>query len=113
MDKPTCGQVKEFRRKYGLTQEKAAAIVYATRQSWALYEKGEAGDESVIPMAVWELFQMKCRAGIGLDNPQPIGAEFAAQIGEEAFEELRRQLSLDAAAFISRRLKELTDLKAS
>lgn len=113
MNKPTCGQVKAFRRKYGLTQEKAAEIVYATRQSWLGYEKGQPDDESSIPMAAWELFQMKCRAGIGLDNPQPIGAEFAAQIGEDALEELRRQLSLDAAAFISHRLKELTGLKPS
>lgn len=53
----TPDQIKEARRKAGLTQEQAAKLVHVTTRAWQLWE---AGDRKMHP-ACWELFTIKTK----------------------------------------------------
>jgi DNA-binding transcriptional regulator YiaG len=55
--KPTPAEVIAARKAAGLTQTKAAALVYATCRAWQLWE---AGDRQM-DRAHWELFRIKCQ----------------------------------------------------
>lgn len=55
MTNPTPEQIKEARRKVGLTQTQAGALVHTTVRTW---QQWEAGDRRMHP-AFWELFQIK------------------------------------------------------
>ena len=55
MKSPTPEQIRSARHKAGLTQTKAAKLVYCTLNAW---QKWEAGDRSMHP-AIWELFNLK------------------------------------------------------
>ena len=52
---PTPGEVRAARDAAGLTQEQAAALIYATRRSWQDYEGGQRR----MHPGLWELFQIK------------------------------------------------------
>jgi DNA-binding transcriptional regulator YiaG len=55
MPVPTPEEIKEARRKVGLTQTQAGALLHTTVRTW---QQWEAGDRKMHP-AFWELFCMK------------------------------------------------------
>jgi DNA-binding transcriptional regulator YiaG len=52
---PTPGQIKEARRKAGLSQTAAAALIHSTLRTW---QDWEAGIAKMHP-GLWELFGIK------------------------------------------------------
>jgi putative transcriptional regulator len=52
---PTPEQIKEARRKAGLSQTTAAALIYSTLRTW---QDWEAGIAKMHP-GLWELFRLK------------------------------------------------------
>lgn len=66
---PTCAEVKEARRQAGMTQRAAGEFVHVTLRAWQNYEQDFKGDGiSGIPLSVWELFNLKRKYGIGLQQ---------------------------------------------
>lgn len=54
-DDPTPEKLRALRKAASLTQEQAAALVYAGRRTWIAWEHGERE----IPRAEYELFTIK------------------------------------------------------
>jgi DNA-binding XRE family transcriptional regulator len=52
---PEPSQIKEVRKRAGLTQTQAAELIYSTKRTW---QGWEAGINSMHP-ALWELFKLK------------------------------------------------------
>jgi DNA-binding transcriptional regulator YiaG len=55
MNNPTPEQIKQARKDAGLTQTKAAALLYSTPRAWQKWEYGEAR----MQLAMFELFKIK------------------------------------------------------
>jgi DNA-binding transcriptional regulator YiaG len=55
MNNPTPEQIKQARKDAGLTQTKAAALLYSTHRAWQKWEYGEAR----MRLAMFELFKIK------------------------------------------------------
>jgi DNA-binding transcriptional regulator YiaG len=57
MNSPSTEQIKLARKQAGLTQTKAAELIYSNRRTWQDWEYG------ITPMhpAIWELFQIKTK----------------------------------------------------
>lgn len=55
IDVPTVFEIREARRRAGLTQAQAAKTVYAGVRTWHRWESGK----QKIPLAEWELFLRK------------------------------------------------------
>lgn len=55
---PDPERVKALRERHDLTQEQAAALVYAQRRTWQDWERGVA----VMHPGLWELFCVKVGA---------------------------------------------------
>lgn len=53
--KPTPEEIREARKRAGLTQKQAGALVHATDRAWRYWE---AGERDMSPLA-WEQFQTK------------------------------------------------------
>lgn len=54
---PSPMEIKEARHRAGLTQSQAAALVGGSRRTWQNWELGVVP----MPMAKWELFQIKVK----------------------------------------------------
>ena len=52
---PAPAEIRAARISAGLTQEKAAAVVYCARRGW---QEWELGNRRMMP-AIWELFLLK------------------------------------------------------
>ena len=57
LERPTPEVIEAERRRAGLTQRAAAALVHGSLRGW---QQWEAGDRRM-PLAVWELFLLKVR----------------------------------------------------
>ena len=55
MEKTTPEQIRKAREDAGLTQEKAAELIYKSTRIWRYYEAGKRN----IGLDSWELFQIK------------------------------------------------------
>lgn len=58
--RPTPAQIKAARIAANLTQEQAGARVHAALRTWQQWE----GDDRAMPLAAWELFQLKIKYGL-------------------------------------------------
>lgn len=58
-DSPAPDDIRMARQCAGMTQERAAAIVYATRRAW---QEWEGGRRAMHP-ALWEYWQIKVADG--------------------------------------------------
>ena len=60
METPTPLQIKEARKKAGLTHKEAANLIYKSMRTWQGWEtpEGEKGHRKM-DAAFWELFKMK------------------------------------------------------
>lgn len=59
---PNPEQIKTARVAAGLTQEKAGAMIGATRRAWQEWEAGRRN----MPGAKWELFQLKTQRSVAM-----------------------------------------------
>lgn len=64
-DSPTPLAVRKARRRYGLTQDQAAALIYRPGRTWRRYEDEGKGGTPMDP-ALWELFNIKAKATNGI-----------------------------------------------
>lgn len=66
---PTPAQVRRAREEAGLTQEQAAALVYASWRTWQNWETDASAEEHRrMHPATWELFQVKLAARKALEK---------------------------------------------
>lgn len=56
---PTPAQIRCKRRKHGLTQSQAAALVHVTLRTWQMWEAENVKSSVKIPLGTWELFTIK------------------------------------------------------
>ncbi|WP_413460629.1 XRE family transcriptional regulator [Herbaspirillum huttiense] len=55
MEAPSPYEIKESRLKAGLSQERAADLIYSTKRTWQDWEAGKAK----MHCGLWELFKLK------------------------------------------------------
>jgi|TARA_R110000765_G_scaffold173769_1_gene278450 DNA-binding transcriptional regulator YiaG len=54
---PTPKEIKDLRTDTGLTVSQASNLIHKTPRSFQRWERGEGN----MPLAYWELFELKCR----------------------------------------------------
>lgn len=76
---PLSAEVKALREEHGITQAKAAEMVYVSLRAWQQWESETEGDRRSMPPGLWQLFRLKCMAR----------GETAVDAIAKIFEELR------------------------